>query len=351
MSDNESDNSTNSTVSFSVSTISSSATYTSTILTSSINGVVNISMPHDLSALPDPIVSFIINESISTLGATIQNQQGTTAGGNVATNTTFVTNVVEDVDIAQDLEATVTSYYDNSADTETSRVVNEIRTYASQINCTNFQGKGTIDDYSQLFEAASKIANETKQIQLDVDISGFNEFGAAADELSSLFQGFILKLQNINIIDDLNFLRVVSSAMKKIANLAEVFGKFKQTILATSTIEIPQSAHDARLIVQDVMSEVNCAMSYINHFISPAAGGDAPENSELSATEKNVIDKAVDTIEHWSILSDQGVSVAMNNSVDIIYMKNASADLHSKATTMRSNVSTLRGKLNTYRAL
>ena len=73
--------------------------------------------------------------------------------------------------------------------------------YAEKIKCTDFQGKGTINDYANLFEAASKIANETKQIQLDVDIEGFNEFASAADDLSALFAEMTIKLQNVNKIN------------------------------------------------------------------------------------------------------------------------------------------------------
>jgi hypothetical protein len=44
-----------------------------------------------------------------------------------------------------------------------------------------------------------------------------------ADDLSSLFNGFILKLQNVNIINDTAFLKAIASALKKIVNLSNVF--------------------------------------------------------------------------------------------------------------------------------
>jgi hypothetical protein len=97
------------------------------------------------------------------------------------------------------------------------------------------------------------------------------------------------------------------------------------------------------------MSQVNCAMSYIGHFVTPSIP--APPSADLSDVEKNIIDKAVSTIEHWGVLSEQGVSVAMTNNPDIIYMKAASADLALKAGNIRTNVNALRTKLETYKNL
>ena len=64
-----------------------------------------------------------------------------------------------------------------------------------------------------LFEAASKIANDTKQMQLDV-----NDFGNATDELSKLFMNFTKRLQNINIINDVNliYLKYLESLKKQL---------------------------------------------------------------------------------------------------------------------------------------
>ena len=73
-----------------------------------------------------------------------------------------------------------------------------------------------------------------KQMQLDIDIDGFNNLGQAADDLSALFGSFIIKLQTVSIIDDTVFLQAVATALRKIVNLSKVFGCFKDTILATT---------------------------------------------------------------------------------------------------------------------
>jgi hypothetical protein len=57
--------------------------------------------------------------------------------------------------------------------------------------------------------------------------------------LSNLFTGFIIKIQKVNIINDTLFLKSILDALKKIVNLSNTFGKFKEAIIATSLIQIP----------------------------------------------------------------------------------------------------------------
>lgn len=290
-----------------------------------------------------PITTFDLDETIDNTFTTITNQQGTTVEGSNKTKTTFTTkdlsnNVVIDEDLEQDIEV-----YDES---ESSLIVDEIKLYAEKIKCTEFQGKGTIDDYSQLFIAASKIANETKQIELDVDVDGFNDFASAADELSALFNGFIVKLQNVNIINDSRFLASILNALKRIDNLSNVFGKFKETIMATSTIKIPKSAHDTAVQIQNVMGELNCAMKYISHFVAPTEI--VPNNAQLDNEDITIIDQAIDTIEHWNLLSEQGVSIALNNNTDIQYIKQANTELKTKSNVLKGAVISLKEKFAFY---
>ena len=290
-----------------------------------------------------PITAFNLDETIDNQFTNITNQQGTTDEGSNKTKTTFTTkdlsnNVVINQDLEQDIEV-----YDES---ESSLIVDEIKLYADKIKCTEFQGKGTIDDYSQLFIAASKIANETKQIELDVDVDGFNDFASAADELSALFNGFIVKLQNVNIINDSRFLVSILNALKRIDNLSNVFGKFKETIMATSTIKIPKSAHDTAVQIQNVMGELNCAMKYIGYFVAPTDV--VPNKAQLDDEDRTIIDQAIDTIEHWNILSEQGVSIALNNNTDIQYIKQANTELKTKSNVLKGAVVSLKEKFAFY---
>lgn len=274
-------------------------------------------------------------------GFEISNTQFFDASGNLNTQTTFVTTAQDsDIQITEDLSAQVLVY--NNVDSS-NNYLDEIKFYASQIQCSDFHGKGTIEDYNALFQAASRIANESKQMNLDVDIEGFNEFADAAEQLSELFTNFTKKLENISIINDSDFLRAIASAMKKIWKLSETFGKFQQTILATSKIQIPKSSHEAKVAIESAVQQINCSMKYISHFVDN--NDPAPANSELSEQEKSIINNAVQTIDNWNILCEEGVTIAMSNNPDIVYIQTANDFFKSNAATVKAASNKLKAKL------
>lgn len=291
--------------------------------------------------------SDLLNQTIIEPGLEINYTQQAIPDTSVTTTATFTSTDPENhvPDINENLNETVEYNYDDNVITESDNLVNEIRDYANKIKCEDFHGKGTIDDYAALFQAASKIATDSKQMQLDIDIDGFNDFGKAADDLSELFINFTKRLQNINIINDTGFLRAVLESLKKIYNLSEVFGKFKSTILVTSEIKIPKTAHDTKIILSGVMAEVNCAMNYVNNFVTPDA---SLVNAQLSAADKNIITKAVDTIDNWQTLCDQGVSIALTNNADMVYLKQANLELKQKTVAIKSMTDKLKLKLTQY---
>jgi len=290
------------------------------------------------------IQNYTLNQTETDANTTIVNQQGTTADGTEVTETNF-TGHTTNVQINEDLVETVDFNYNDETNTVNGQLINQITQYAAQIKCENFHGKGSIDDYNALFVAASQIANEAQQMQLDVDIDGFNDFGQAADQLSNLFNSFILKLQNVNIIDDTLFLQAVVTALGKIVNLSNVFGKFKETILLTSTIKIPKSIHDAKVVLDGVMDELNCAMKYITNFVTPDQTLTA---AKLSADDQNVINKAVTTIESWNTLCENGVSIAMANDQDIVSLTATNNAFKTKTQALQNVTSLLQSKLSQY---
>ena len=287
----------------------------------------------------------VVNEIITDPNFVVTNVQNITSHGDVQTNTTFTTtNNSLDVNVSEDLEQKV-DIYDDESDQATVSILSTIREYASQIKCEDFHGKGTIDDYKSLFEAASKIATESSQINLDVNMDGFNEFGQAADDLAALFSSFITRLENVNIINDISFLQSVSSALQKIVHLSNVFGKFKETIIATSTIRLPKSLVDTRNIISEVMDEVNCAMNYMNYFVAPDV---ALQDAALSANDQTIITNAVATIDHWNVLCDQGVNITMANDENIKAIATYNTDLQSKTNRLKNITSSLQAKLASF---
>jgi hypothetical protein len=299
--------------------------------------------------VPPVFDTFFKNETITQPGFVITNQEGLTASGDFAAYTTFDTvDASSDIQVQERLVENVNTYDNISNNSENSQLLSQIKDYASKIQCSDFHGKGTIDDYTALFNAASRIANETKSITLDVDIDGFNEFSQAADDLSALFTSFIVKLQNVNIINDSAFLTAIVNALKKIYNLSEVFGRFKQTIFSTTTIQFPKSSHETKLVLEGVMDEIRCAMRYVGHFVAPDLSGGAPVDADLSVQEKNIISEAVATIDNWNVICEHGISIAMENNPDVIYITQASNELKQTTNDLKRATSILRNKFASF---
>lgn len=327
----------------------------------SVNYIAGTSIPlndisltslYDLSSIEQPveIVDISSSDTIDGTGYQIVSETGQTAEGIDIARTTFTTTEPElyDPQIHENLEQIVETYNDLAEpDNEQNVLLNQIKGYANELQCSDFHGKGSIDDYAELFAAASNIATESKQMELDVDIAGFNEFAQAADDLSNIFDGFILKLQNVSVITDINFLTAISSALQRIVNLSETFGRFKQTVFSTSAVQLPKSAHETKIVVEGVMDEINCAMQYVNHFVSPE---DDPTlvDSQLSAEEKNIITKSVETINHWNTISEYGVSIAMSNDADIQFIHQSSEQLKQTTVSLRGMSTKLNAKLAAY---
>ena len=300
------------------------------------------------------IVSDLSSTTITGTGYEIEHAEGKDEDGDDLKKTTFDTTEPElyDPQIHQDLNQTIETYNDMSGVdlsgnvSQTNALFEEIKEYAGQLQCSDFHGKGSIEDYNALFEAASRIANDTKQIELDVDMEGFNEFAQAADDLSSLFEGFILKLSNVSVITDVNFLTSVVAALKRIVNLSETFGRFKQTVFSTSAIQLPKSAFDTKVVLDGVMDEINCAMQYIDHFVNPT--DPSLNEAALSQEEKEIIQKSVDTIDNWNNMAQYGVTIAMSNDENIQCIQQYSQELKTKKTSLISASATLRAKLASF---
>ena len=244
--------------------------------------------------------------------------------------------------ITEDLTQFVTIVKDSAEDES---LVDQIKACAAEIQCSDFHGKGSVEDYSALFDAASKIVSDVKQVQLDVDIQGFADFGNAADELSLLFEGFTKKIQSVNIIDDSAFLQSILSALKKIVHLSNTFGDFKKSIIATNTIQLSESVGKTKDALQDVTAEIDCAMKYIQYFVSPS--GSLPE-AELNEIDRNVIRRATTTIEAWSQIYEKGVSIAMTENEDIQYIHQSNESFRKKSITLKTTTDELRNKYLQY---
>ena len=243
----------------------------------------------------------------------------------------------------QETAATTEEIYDDT--TTNAEIVTQIKQYAEEIKCADFHGKGTVEDYKTLFQAASRITEDVKRIEMDVDIEGFREFGQAADTLSQLFESFTVKLQNLTIVDDTAFLKIIAESLAKIVNLSNVFGRFKKTISATTRIQLPRSVKEASSAVNSVIDEVSCAMGYISYFVDPATTGKLP-HAELLESDKKSIQTAVDFINGWEGTCATEIAEAMENNTDIVLLKQSNTDLKLKTATLKKLTITLKSKMD-----
>jgi hypothetical protein len=93
------------------------------------------------------------------------------------------------------------------------------------------------------------------------------------------------------------------------------------------------------------MDEVSCAMNYVSNFVIPNA---SLSNAQLDEEDKEIISKATETINNWSVLCEHGVSIALSNNDDINKIKNINSDLKNKTSILKNATSLLLGKLVLY---
>jgi hypothetical protein len=86
-------------------------------------------------------------------------------------------------------------------------------------------------------------------------------------------------------------------------------------------------------------------MKYIQHFVNPTV---ELEEAKLNDIDRNVIQRATTTIEAWSQIYENGVSVAMNQNEDIQYIHQANGVFKDQAIVLRQSTSQLRNKYSQY---
>jgi hypothetical protein len=91
-------------------------------------------------------------------------------------------------------------------------------------------------------------------------------------------------------------------------------------------------------------------MNYIGYFVDPTSVSPSiAANASLSADEKNVIAKAITAIDNWQALSDQGLTISMNNDPNIIGIKQANTNFLNKTSNLKNLTLQLRVKMDRYK--
>ena len=75
-----------------------------------------------------------------------------------------------------------------------------------------------------------------------------------------------------------------------------------------------------------------------NYFVTP---DENLLNGALSADDKNIITKAVTTIDNWQSMCEHDISIALVNNSDMISLKITNNDLKSPTDRLKLKLSTL----------
>jgi hypothetical protein len=118
-------------------------------------------------------------------------------------------------------------------------------------------------------------------------------------------------------------------------------------LLYTSTIKVPKYIKDTRIVMEDVMTDMSCAMKYINHFISPE-NNDLCSNAELSEDEKRMIEESIQTISGWDQLYNKGMQIAISENADIKFIEEANKIIQTTSNSLKDATSIFKGKLTYY---
>jgi len=132
--------------------ISRNSSYVSHIQDISTNNVFSAVCDDDtVIPIPIPIVLDLSSSVLHGPGYDITNQTGKSADGAVIIREIFTSSTDpsnNDVNINENLTEIVVTYTDASNNNQADVLLNQIKLYASEINCSDFHGKGTIDDYA-----------------------------------------------------------------------------------------------------------------------------------------------------------------------------------------------------------
>ena len=69
---------------------------------------------------------------------------------------------------------------------------------------------------------------------------------------------------------------------------------------------------------------------------------------DLSTQEQQIISSAVNTIDNWNTLCDQGITIALNNNPDIQYISQMNNDLKNKTNILKNATNALKNKFAFY---
>ena len=96
------------------------------------------------------------------------------------------------------------------------------------------------------------------------------------------------------------------------------------------------------------MSEVDCAMKYINHFVCPEEDISmcSCAAAELSGEDKQLISDAVTTIKKWNNDFNENLQVVISENADVQFIENANKLISNTALNLKNATACFKGKIS-----
>jgi len=167
---------------------------------------------------------------------------------------------------------------------EDDTLMGQINTLVNLIAASRAQGMGTISNYTALLEIANDISGSAN---LSIDISGLQAVATQAAAYGAIFETITNTLSGITVINDLSVLEAIKVELQKIADMYTELRRLKLVINRTSTLQIPDSISSMTEKLNQVYSELNSTLDYLDYFNNNA--NPKPANADLNTQDAAAI--------------------------------------------------------------
>lgn len=215
-------------------------------------------------------------------------------------------------------------------------LVLEIQKLQEKIKCSRFQGKGTMDDYANVFKKIQQYfaAVGDSNVEITIDTENLDNFAEQAKIFSEMFEEILIKFNKVSSVDDSVVLKKIRDDMVTITKMYENIDKFKAIVTGTSSLQIPQTIIDCTEVLNNINSDIACSLSYINYFVDSSAPMNELQlqRSQLSGDDKKALEFFENSIQVWIDMVNNDGTVAMSTNAYVKAFKNriASFGTHSE---------------------
>lgn len=224
------------------------------------------------------------------------------------------------VKITQDLTA-ATSDIDISE--EAQAVLKDIESYSEDIKAENFAGKGSLEDYQELFQKVCKYSQDLKDTNIDltIDMDKLSDFAESAKALTGFIGSLTLSLRRVVTVSDITFLKDFKEKIYNISLLYKTIGDFQTTIIATANLKVPGSVSKILALLQKITSQINNTMTYMDYFTGIISKEEVDKSAYLTDDSRAALNRAISALDTWKALADAQTSTSLSTDKTVQDLK------------------------------